>query len=66
VGQAAEIHGKVLESRPRRQTARQLADALVNADCGPRRSRTWRSCRSPLATTNTWVTLGQALQKAPR
>ena len=65
---AAEIHGKVLESRPGdARTARQLADALVNAD-------RWAEaiphleivCRSPLATTNTWVTLGQALQKSSR
>jgi tetratricopeptide (TPR) repeat protein len=64
----AEIHGKVLESRPGdAKTARQLADALVNAD-------RWAEaiphleivCRSPLATTKTWVTLGQALQKSSR
>jgi len=64
----AEIYGKVLESRPGdARAARQLADALVNAD-------RWAEaiphlevvCRSPIATTSTWVTLGQALQKSSR
>jgi tetratricopeptide (TPR) repeat protein len=64
----AEIHGKVLESRPGDpRAARQLADALVNANRWAEAIPHLETvCRSPIATTNTWVTLGQALQKSSR
>ncbi len=64
----AEIQGKVLESRPGdARAARQLADALVNADRWAEAIPHLETvCRSPIATTNTWVMLGRALQKSSR
>lgn len=65
---AAQTRAQVLSSRPGdAYAARELADALVSADRWAEAIPHLETvCRSPIATTNTWVTLGQALQKSSR